>query len=851
MNSDDPVIIEKKALIVIVSCISLTMNLICFFTLFFNDSRKQDKSLIPKLIILGCVFQSIISYCCITSTNTSDFFYFNPLPEIFDQLYIFKKIPENLINLMKFWNGTIFIIALIACYLNEIFYCIETIYLFQNPISNTKYRRILYIFFEFTLSIFLAGIALKHIFDDIKYFKNITDILDKDDDIINDKTIDECKINNLKFIVHLSICSEIAFSHDDKYFGIIIQSIRHPLNIICIIYILIALISIFAILNSIKTQTKLFIYGKKIFRTRHILYSILGICLTLAFQIPIYLIEDNDKKFINEKVEDYPQICFAMTMALNLFGLSNSIFRLLEINFFQQFNIKGNFINEGYNEKAINQFLILINDQEEENKLLKKINKINKSKRQKDDIIKFLENKELNEEIIGATLSPSPKRKQNLKNKFSLSAQIACDFLSEAVYYIVSCITYSAINNKSVTYIIEDDSYIRCNEHILKLNETTKFIDNSKINKIYIPIEDNVNNNLNNNKNEKEEKFIMNTSFLDSSNENISTDSIGNDIIETKENYKTTNEWETRRIDLKQVKLGNFCINFFSKKIRIIEYAPEIFKNILRFDNIDEKQIIKSFNVTDNILKLSNFKGSEGKSGSIFFETHDKKFIIKTIREDELYSMLFSLIKPYYTLFSNNSYSNLNRIYGIYTLILGLSKVHVIVIENFFPFDKKSLICKFDLKGSKMGRITKKIFDKEGKTLKDNDYIELSNKDLRYKIDLNNKSKKYIKNVISFDLNILEEARLMDYSFFVCLAKKDLIDKERNRIINKDRIFESKDKNYVYIFGIIDYLTQYGTKKKIEFFIKSCCKKKNAMSSVNPIKYRKRFTGFLKKLSIL
>ena len=213
--------------------------------------------------------------------------------------------------------------------------------------------------------------------------------------------------------------------------------------------------------------------------------------------------------------------------------------------------------------------------------------------------------------------------------------------------------------------------------------------------------------------------------------------------------------------------------------------------------------------------------------------------------------MLFSLIKPYYTLFSNNSYSNLNRIYGIYTLILGLSKVHVIVIENFFPFDKKSLICKFDLKGSKMGRITKKIFYKEGKTLKDIDYIELSNKDLRYKIDLNNKSKKYIKNVISFDLNILEEARLMDYSFFVCIAKKDLIDKERNRIINKDRIFESKDKNYVYIFGIIDYLTQYGTKKKIEFFIKSCCKKKNAMSSVNPIKYRKRFTGFLKKLSIL
>lgn len=838
MNSEDAVIMEKKTLIVIVSCTSLIMNFICFFILFFNDSRKQNKSLIPKLIILGCAFQSIISYCCITSTNTSDFFYFNPLPEIFDELYIFKnlKIPENLINLMKFWNAFIFIIALIACYVNEIFYCIETIYLFQNPISNTKFRRIIYLLFEFIVSISFTGIALKKIFDNIKYIKNLADYLDQEEadliGIMENEVIENCKFNNFKFLTHLSECSELAFSYDDKYFGIIIQSIRLPLVFICVIYILIALISIIAILNSIKTQTKLFIYGKQIFRTRHILYSILGICLTLAFQIPIYIMDNDDKKYINEKIEDYPQLCLAIIMGLNLFGFSNSIFRLLEIDFFQHITFKGNFINEGYNEKAINQFLILINDHEEKNKLLTKI----RTTKKQDDIVKFLENKELNEEIIEKTVSP--KKKQNLKNKLSLSAQIACDFLSEAVYYIVSCITYSAINNKTVTSIIEDDSFIRCNEHILKLNEKAKIIDNNKINKIFIPIEDNINSN-NINKNEKEEKLIS------------SSESISNDIIENNQNYKTTNEWETRRISIKRAKLGNFCTNFFSKKIRIIEYAPEIFKNILRFDNIDEKQIIKSFNVTDNILKLSNFKGSEGKSGSFFFETYDKKFIIKTIREDELYSMLFHLLEPYYNLISKNTYTNLNHIYGIYTLILGSSKVHVIVIENFFPFDKKSLICKFDLKGSKMGRRTKKIFDKEGITLKDNDYIELSNKDIRYKINLNNKTKEYIYKIMSFDLNILEEAELMDYSFFVCIAKKDLINKEREKIINKDRIFESKDKNYVYIFGIIDYLTQYGAKKKIENLIKSCCKKKNTMSSINPIKYRKRLIGFLRKFSIL
>ena len=181
-----------------------------------------------------------------------------------------------------------------------------------------------------------------------------------------------------------------------------------------------------------------------------------------------------------------------------------------------------------------------------------------------------------------------------------------------------------------------------------------------------------------------------------------------------------------------------------------------------------------------------------------------------------------------------------------------MSKVHVVVMENIFPFDKKSLVCKYDLKGSSAGRKTKKIFDKKGVTLKDNDYIELSNKDSKFKINLTDESKDYINQVMSGDLNILEEARLMDYSFFVCIAKKKLIEKEKDKIIIKDRIFESTDKRYVYILGIIDYLTEFGTKKKLEYRYKRFFnKKKYAMSSINPSKYRQRFILFLKKYSVL
>lgn len=836
----------------VISCsVNLVFSLGAFFLLYFNISRKQNKSLIPKLIILGFVYQSIISYCCLVSTNTEKFFKDSPIPKIYDSTIIFSTLSEKMIGLMKFGNFILLVLSMISFFMNEILYCFESIYLFKNPVSNTKYRKIVYIIIEALIGFCIGLYAIEGTFDNIKYLK--TDLLNLDESEDIPSIARDCTLSKFKFLKNLVECSKYAFSDDDKYFGIIIQSIRLPLMGICLIYLLIDLLSVFIILITIKIQTRLFIYEKKIFRTRHALYSFLGFSLSTIIFISLYFIEDEDKKFINEKTDEYDNIALLIILGFNLFGISNSIIRLLEIEFFKQITLKGKAVNEDYNEKAIKQFLLLINDSEQQAKLLKKIEE---NESEKENVSKNLENKELNEANIKETLNP--KKKINLRKKLSLSAQIACDYLSEAVYYIVSCITNNAINNKIVTSIIEDNSFIRCNEHTLKNIKNSNKNKSRKISrvsfnniskktntKLYL---DNEIDNDYYNKDDFDEKFLFNTNDIDSYR--ISTNSNKNNDI-SYDNYISTNEWETKSILLEQAKLGNFFTNFFSQNIRIIEYAPEIFSNILRFDKIGKDQIIKSFNVVDNILKLSSFKGSEGKSGSIFFETHDKKFIVKTIREDELFSMINSLITQYYTLFSSNVYSNLNRIYGAYTLILGISKIHVIVIENIFPFDSESLFCKFDLKGSILGRRTKKVFENKNNTLKDNDYIELSHKDLRYKISLTEESKDYINQIIVGDLNVLEEARLMDYSLFVCIAKKKMIEKQKDKIIIKDRIFESTNKNYVYILAIIDYLTQYGAKKKIEFCLKGCCNKKKVMSSINPSKYRQRFVLFLKRLSII
>ena len=856
MDYNISVQLKGKIYIGVISIICLFIDLIAFFFLYFNNSRKQNKSLIPNIIIVGCFFQSIISYCCLISTNINDFFNNNPLPKILtfnfiikgeEKFSIFFGLTEYLTNFMKFFNFAIFIFSLIGSYMTEIFYCFESIYLFQNPVSNTKTRKIIYALLGSIITLIVGFYSIGNAFDPEKINKNVNrsyifDDLDNDFDSI----LRNCFSFDLEFASNFSNCVKIIFGNDDRYFGIIIKCINFPLLILTIIYIFIDLISVVAILNSIKVQSKLFIYEKAIFRTRHIFYSFFGIILTLAIVIPLYFIIINENSYINDEIKKYNILCSFITIGLNIFGVSNSIFRFLEIDIPNHISFSGNLSKEGYNGKAIQQFLKLIEDNEEKENLKLKL------QGKEEEILrvsKVFEDKPFDEKNIKEYLSHK-KSKGDIKNKLSLSAQIACDFLSESVYYIVSCITYIGKNIKEIP-MIGDESYTMCNEHILKTdsiirkkkNNYKEIINNDLLiekrdNRLLSLISDDIKVA------DEEEKNLINT-------DDINKPEI-DDFIKPKENDSKENEWITHSISLKQVKLGNFFTNFFSRNIKIIEYAPEIFRNILRLDKIDKKQLISSFNVIDNILKLSNFKGSEGKSGSIFFETHDKKFIIKTISEGELKSMMDNLIQKYYTLFSTNVFSNLTRIYGLYTLILGMSKVHVVVMENIFPFDKKSLVCKYDLKGSSAGRKTKKIFDKKGVTLKDNDYIELSNKDSKFKINLTDESKDYINQVMSGDLNILEEARLMDYSLFVCIAKKKLIEKEKDKIIIKDRIFESTDKRYVYILGIIDYLTEFGTKKKLEYRYKRFFnKKKYAMSSINPSKYRQRFILFLKKYSVL
>lgn len=73
-----------------------------------------------------------------------------------------------------------------------------------------------------------------------------------------------------------------------------------------------------------------------------------------------------------------------------------------------------------------------------------------------------------------------------------------------------------------------------------------------------------------------------------------------------------------------------------NETVEIYELAPQIFKHIRELDGITNDEIKSSLHPDLNRDMVFKAGESQGKSGSFFFFSHDKKFIIKTMNEGEL-----------------------------------------------------------------------------------------------------------------------------------------------------------------------------------------------------------------------
>ena len=147
------------------------------------------------------------------------------------------------------------------------------------------------------------------------------------------------------------------------------------------------------------------------------------------------------------------------------------------------------------------------------------------------------------------------------------------------------------------------------------------------------------------------------------------------------------------------------------------ELAPKVFKYLRHLDGYDDECLRDSLDPKKNVESIFKAGESQGKSGSFFFFSDDRKFIIKTMTDTD-FSAFKKMFHSYVAHVSEHKNSILARIYGIYTILMkDRDPINLIVMGNTkrTADDKLSLLYLFDLKGSTVNRKTKA---KKGRALK-------------------------------------------------------------------------------------------------------------------------------------
>ncbi|EGV64565.1 SAICAR synthase-like protein [Yamadazyma tenuis ATCC 10573] len=316
------------------------------------------------------------------------------------------------------------------------------------------------------------------------------------------------------------------------------------------------------------------------------------------------------------------------------------------------------------------------------------------------------------------------------------------------------------------------------------------------------------------------------------------------------------------------------------------DYCPEVFRDLRSTFGLDQADYLIS--ITGKYI-LSEL-GSPGKSGSFFYYSRDFRFIIKTIHHSE-HKQLRRILKEYYSHVKSNPNTLISQIYGLHRLKMPLlngvkRKVHFIVMNNLFP-PHRDIHLKYDLKGSTWGRYTK-AEDAETKPLKDLNWLENHEA-----IKFGPHKRKVFMDQLQKDVELLKRINVMDYSLLMGIhntknktsgsitkTKLSIFDPKSHDmhdvIKTNPRYIEPTDlptdvypgrskfifyghdggirstnvnnepESDIYYLGVIDFLTSYSLKKRLETFWRSLSHTRETVSSLPASEYGDRFLKFIK-----
>ncbi|OWZ21448.1 Phosphatidylinositol-4-phosphate 5 kinase [Phytophthora megakarya] len=127
------------------------------------------------------------------------------------------------------------------------------------------------------------------------------------------------------------------------------------------------------------------------------------------------------------------------------------------------------------------------------------------------------------------------------------------------------------------------------------------------------------------------------------------------------------------------------------------DFAPHVFRRLR------EEAKVSSASYRNSLQQTTKERVSEGKSGAFFYFTEDRKYVVKTLTNEEL-KFLLSILPTYYTFMKRHPDTFMTRFFGCHGLTMYGKTVFFVVMQSVFATSLQ-IHERFDLKGSWVGRL--------------------------------------------------------------------------------------------------------------------------------------------------
>lgn len=186
------------------------------------------------------------------------------------------------------------------------------------------------------------------------------------------------------------------------------------------------------------------------------------------------------------------------------------------------------------------------------------------------------------------------------------------------------------------------------------------------------------------------------------------------------------------------------------------DYTPRVFQRLRSLFGIDNADYLVSLTGGPALRELA----SPGASGCIFFLSSDDRFMIKSVRKEEM-ELLLGLVKRYHAHIAAQPNTFLVRFLGVHRISPWLGRnARFLVMGNVLPTDRR-MHRKYDLKGSTYKRTVGE--EKRAK----NPEATLKDQDIDLKVELTAEQHAAFMRQIAADAEFLEKLHVMDYSLLL------------------------------------------------------------------------------------